>query len=57
LFGINASFEVITAKGKQLQLAPRQDGHNLIIGKFRCFHAKSPTYTLRENPTFTSFYF
>lgn len=57
MFGINASFEVITAKGKQLQLAPRQDGHNLIIGKFRCFHAKSPTYTLRENPTFTSFYF
>ena len=30
-----------------------QDGHDLAVSKFRCFHAESPASILRENSTFT----
>lgn len=34
-----------------------QNGYDLAVSKFRCFHAESPAHILRENSTFDSYYF
>ncbi len=34
-----------------------QDGHDMTVSIFRCFHEESPARILRENSTFRSYYF
>lgn len=50
---------VFTTKGSNrcARLRLLQDGHDLAVSKFRCFHPESPACILRENSTFKSYYF